>query len=146
MCVNFTYYFYCDHDDECGFTKTVHQYDDEVVLQCEKCRHIDAKTTAQVYHLECVACGKKQTLTGDVSFDPRYQERCSSCGLCGEIGFEKGENILLILGSELKATTPCNQCKQDEWVELVDTNFTCPFCLKELKQKMSMVWDEKKDE
>ena len=141
--MNFTYYFYCD----CTYDCAVHQYGTQGILQCKKCFQIEAKKIQQVYHLACVACENKTVLEGEVSFDPRYQETCTACGLSGEIGFEAGDNILFVLGTDLHAGEACTNCQRNDWTELVDEPFTCPFCFKELKQKMSTFWaDEKKDE
>lgn len=135
--MNITTFFYCD----CGFEKALNEGEDFVIVQCGRCLSLASATKKFTYHIVCSACEHHKEIGDEVEFEK--EEICENCSLKGTIGLKDVHlEALFHLENHVVYDGKCERCRENNWIDPEKTNFKCPSCFKNIKQKMSNVWEK----
>lgn len=135
--MNFTYYYFC----ECGYNQVAHVKEGQTLYRCSTCFNIEAKESQEEFLLECMVCGQKEPITGDVDFSTK--RTCSKCQTHGKVGLFQDKQFQLHTIMNIDET--CNNCQKKRLREMHEEE-VCPFCFSTLKNKMSNFWETEEKE
>lgn len=139
--MKFNLFFYC----KCGFEKSLNDGDNFSILQCETCYHIENYQTKQRYMKECTHCGQKEELIEGTTFEKEVT--CQKCGLKGKVGLAGvHKNYLFMVDVKDEKISKCKRCKQNNWINIYETDLKCPLCHKRLQTNMSSYWEDEKND